>query len=53
MRKITVTLNANGRSLLKRKGKLVVYFTATQAGGGGKPAKVLKHVKISLRRPER
>jgi streptogramin lyase len=48
-RKITVTLNAKGKSLLKRKGKLVVYFTATQAAGGGMPAKVLKHAKITLR----
>ncbi len=48
-RKITVTLNAKGKKLLKSKGKLVVYFTATQAGGAGTPAKVLEHVKITLR----
>jgi streptogramin lyase len=48
-RKVTVTLNAKGKHLLKSKGKLVVYFTATQAGGGGRPAKVLKRVKVTLR----
>jgi streptogramin lyase len=48
-RKVTVTLNAKGKRLLKSKGKLIVYFTATQAAGGGLPAKVLKHVKITLR----
>jgi streptogramin lyase len=48
-RKITVTLNAKGKKLLKSKGKLVVYFTATEAGGGGTPAKVLERVKITLR----
>jgi hypothetical protein len=48
-RKVTVKLNAAGMRLLKRKRKLVVYFTATQAGGAGVPAHVVRHMKITLR----
>ena len=47
-RKITVRLNAQGKKLLKRKGKLVVYFTATQAGGSGTPPKLIRRMKITL-----
>lgn len=48
-RKITVKLNAAGMKMLRRKGHMVVYFTATQAGGYGKPPKLLKRMKITLR----
>jgi streptogramin lyase len=48
-RKITVSLNATGKKLLKRKGKLTVFFTATQAGGAGVAPKLLKRVKVTLR----
>ncbi len=48
-RKITVTLNAAGKKLLKRKGKLTLFFTATQAGTGGAAPKLLKRVKVTLR----
>ena len=48
-RKVSVKLNAAGTKLLKRKGRLVVYFTATQAGGNGTPPRLLKRMKITLR----
>jgi streptogramin lyase len=47
-RKITVKLDAAGMRLLKRKHRLVVYFTATQAGLGNSPPQLLKRVKIVL-----
>jgi streptogramin lyase len=47
-RKITVKLDAAGMRLLKRKRHLVVYFTATQAGLGSSPPKLLKRAKIVL-----
>jgi hypothetical protein len=48
-RKVTVALNAAGKRLLKRKGKLTVYFTATQGGKAGVAPRLLKRVKITLR----
>jgi len=39
-RKVTITLNAKGRKLLKSKGRLQVYFTATQAQADGRPKRV-------------
>jgi streptogramin lyase len=48
-RKITVKLDAAGMRLLKRKHHMVVYFTATQAGLGSSPPKLLKRAKIVLR----
>jgi streptogramin lyase len=48
-RKITVKLDAAGMRLLKQKHKLVVYFTATQAGLGNSPPQLLKRAKIVLR----
>jgi streptogramin lyase len=47
-KKITVKLNAAGMRQLKQKHKLVVYFTATQAGLGSAPPKLLKRMKIVL-----
>jgi hypothetical protein len=47
-RKITVKLDAAGLRLLKRKHHLTVYFTATQAGLGGSPPKLLKRIKLVL-----
>lgn len=47
-KKITVKLNAAGMRLLKRNHTLVVYFTATQAGLGNSPPKLLKRMKIVL-----
>jgi streptogramin lyase len=47
-RKVTVKLDAAGMRLLKRKHKLTVYFTATQAGLGSSPPQLLKRVKIVL-----
>jgi streptogramin lyase len=51
-RKVTITLNAKGRKLLKSKGRLQVYFTATQAQANGKPKRV-KQTKMTLKRPKR
>lgn len=48
-RKITVKLSTAGMRLLKQKHKLVVYFTATQAGLGSSPPQLLKRAKIVLR----
>jgi streptogramin lyase len=48
-RKITVKLNAAGMRLLKRKHHMTVYFTATQAGLGSSPPKLLKRVRVVLR----
>jgi streptogramin lyase len=47
-RKITVKLDAAGMRMLKQKHKLVVYFTATQAGLGSSPPQLLKRAKIVL-----
>lgn len=51
-KKVTITLNAKGRKLLKSKGRLQVYFTATQAQAKGKPKRV-KQVKLTLKRKKR
>jgi streptogramin lyase len=48
-RKITVKLGAAGMRMLKQKHKLVIYFTATQAGLGSAPPQLLKRAKIVLR----
>ena len=47
-RKVTITLNAKGRKLLKSKGSLQVYFTATQAQANGKAPKRVKKAKLTL-----
>jgi streptogramin lyase len=48
-KKVTITLNKGGRKLLKRSGRLSVYFTATQAQPDGK-AKRVKQAKITQRK---
>ena len=48
-RTIRITLNKKGKALLKKRGKLSVYFTATQAAGDGKPAQVLRRTKLTLK----
>ena len=48
-RKVTVKLNASAMKQLKRKGKLLVYFTVTEAGGNGTPPKLIQRMKITLR----
>jgi streptogramin lyase len=47
-RKVTITLNSKGKALLARKHKLTLYFTVTQAGATGAPAKVIRRVKVTL-----
>jgi streptogramin lyase len=51
-KKVTVTLNAKGRKLLKSKGRLQVYFTATQKQANGKPKRV-KQAKLTLKKAKR
>ncbi|MDO8185653.1 hypothetical protein Q5424_01960 [Conexibacter sp. JD483] len=46
--KVRVTLNAAGRRLLKRSGKLTLYLTATQRGADG-VGKRIKAVKVTFR----
>jgi hypothetical protein len=52
-RKVTITLNAKGRKLLKSRGTLQVYFTATQAQASGKAPKRVKKAKLTLRAKRR
>jgi streptogramin lyase len=47
-RTVTVQLNATGRRLLRRAGRLTVFFTVTQRGADGKP-KRLKATKVTFR----
>jgi hypothetical protein len=51
-KKVTITLNATGRKLLKSKGRLQVYFTATQKQASGKPKRV-KTAKLTLKNAKR
>jgi streptogramin lyase len=51
-KKVTITLNAKGRTLLKSKGRLQVYFTATQKQANGKPKRV-KTAKLTLKKAKR
>ena len=52
---VTISLNATGRRLLARArgGRLTAYFTATQAGERGKPAKRVKQAKVTFTLPHR
>jgi streptogramin lyase len=47
-RKITIQLNAKGRKLVKKKGRLKLYFTATQKGATGK-AKRIKATRVTFK----
>ena len=52
---VTISLNATGRRLLARArgGKLTAYFTATQAGASGEPARRIKQMKVTFKRAAR
>ena len=50
-RRVTVELNATGRRLLRRAGRLSVYFTVTQSGAPGSAARRIKAVKVTFRQP--
>lgn len=52
-RKITISLNKAGKKLLKKKGKLTLYFTATQKGAAGKSATRVKAKKITFKQPKK
>lgn len=50
--KVRVTLNAKGRALLRRSGRLKLFVTVTQRGANG-VGKRIKAVKVVFRRPVR
>ncbi len=50
-RRVTVELNATGRRLLRRAGRLSVFFTVTQRGAPGRAARRIKAVRLTLRAP--
>lgn len=52
-KRVTIGLNATGRRLLRRAGRLTVYFTVTQRGAPGKPPRRIKAVKVTFRAPSR
>jgi hypothetical protein len=52
-KKVTIALNKTRRKLLKRKGRLQVYFTATQAQANGKAPKRVKKAKLTLKAKRR
>ena len=45
-KRVTISLNATGKRLLRRAGRLTVYFTITQKGAPGKPPRRIKAVKL-------
>ena len=49
---MTVERNRAGRKLLAKKGKLKLYFTATQKGAPGKAAKRAKAVRVTFKKPK-
>jgi hypothetical protein len=51
-RKVTISLNKAGKKLLKKKGKVTLYFTATQKGADGKPATRVKAKKVTFKQPK-
>lgn len=51
-KKVTIQLNRAGKKLLKKRGKLKLYFSATQKGAKGKPAKRVKAVKVTFKQPK-
>jgi hypothetical protein len=52
-RHVTISLNATGRRLLRRAGRLTVYFTITQRGAVGRPPRRIKAVEVTFRAPSR
>jgi hypothetical protein len=48
-KRVTISLNATGRRLLRRTGRLTVYFTVTQKGSDGKPPRRIKAVKLTFK----
>lgn len=51
-RTVTISLNKAGKKLLKKKGKVTLYFTATQKGADGKPATRVKAKKVTFKQPK-
>lgn len=49
-RRVTISLNATGRRLLRRRGRLTVYFTVTQRGADGRGRRIRK-AKLTFRAP--
>jgi hypothetical protein len=52
-KKVTITLNAKGRKLLKRTGRLQVFFTVTQARPNGASPKRLKKTTLTFKAKRR
>ena len=48
-RKVTIALNAKGRAMLKRAGRLTLYFSVTEKRSGGQAPKRIKSVKVTFR----
>ncbi len=51
-KKVTIQLNRAGKKLLKKKGKIKLFFTATQKGAPGKAAKRVKAVRVTFKQPK-
>ncbi len=49
--RVRIVLNATGLRLLRRAGRLSVYFTVTQRGAPGRAARRIKAVRLTLRAP--
>ena len=49
-KKVTITLNKAGKKLLKKKGKVTLYFSATQKGAPGKPATRVKAKRVTFKK---
>jgi hypothetical protein len=48
-KKVTIKLNRKGIKLLKQRGKLKLFFSATQKGAGGKTSKRVKAAKVTFK----
>jgi streptogramin lyase len=49
-RTVTIRLNATGRRLLRRTGRLTVFFTVTQRTASGRPKRV-KALRVTFKQP--
>jgi streptogramin lyase len=52
-KRVTITLNARGRRLLKHAGHLRLFFTATEKGPKGKAPKRVKKAKVTFKVKQR
>jgi hypothetical protein len=47
--RVTIELNATGKRLLRRAGRLTVFFTVTRRGAPGKPPRRIKAMKVTFK----